>query len=285
MTQHHHNTEYTPDENWASPAGYSADHAQQWQGQASHYYDSAQHYYDPNNPNAWHQATQYPNGRPAKKSVWTQWWFITIVIVMALGVAAIVLVLTNGEQANDAVAPPSNPETAPLVPEEIEVPEDTRVQRSDDGQFILADAGTDQDALAAAQERLDAGYSYYGPTDLIDMLRYEGYQNDAIEYALNHLTVDWNEQAVGVAQRMADNEYGGYSAKEMQESLLRSGFIADEVQHVLESIDVDFNEQALQALESYREVLDDYTDAELRVYLERTGFQDPEIDYALDNID
>lgn len=274
-------------EHWASPAGQHLNQSQYWQGQAGPYYDPAQHYYDPNNPTAWQQATQYPNGQSHRKPVHKQWWFITILVVVVLGVVAIALAVASGQTSNDDVGqqPGSDAPAAPLAPEDSLNTDDLRVERTNSGQFVLPDGGTEDQALATVQERLDAGYSYYGPADFIDLLRYEGYQNEAIEYALNSVDVDWNEQALGTAQRMGDSEYSGHSAQEIQESLSRSGFIDDEVQYALDNIDIDYNAQALQALESYTETFDDYSDDELRQYLEYAGFQGSEIDHAFDNID
>ena len=283
----HQHSPHDNSESWASPAGQHMNQSQYWQGQAGPYYDPAQHYYDPNNPAAWHQATQFPNGQPPRKPVHKQWWFITILVVLVLGVIAIALVVTSGLSSSDDVArqPGSDAPAAPLAPADPVNPEDARVERSNDGQFVLPDGGTEDQALATLQERIDAGYSYYGPTDFIDLLRYEGYQNPAIEYALNTVDVDWNEQAQGSAQQMSDSEYSGYSATEIQEYLNRAGFTEDEVAHALDNIDIDYNAQALQALESYAETFEDYSETELREYLEYAGFQDSEIDYAFDNID
>ncbi len=288
MTQPHHSTGDTSGPSWTSPAGHYMGQSQPWQGQSGPYYDPAQHYYDPHNPAAWHQSAQYPGGRPPKKPVYKQWWFITILTVVMIGLIAIAIALTTGEKLDNDVAQPQGPDApaAPLLPEDSTGNgESRRVQRSDDGRFVLEDGGTKEQALAEAQERIDAGYSHYGPTDLMDVLRYDGYQNQAIEYALNNLNIDWDKQALGVGQRMGDSDYGGYSAQEIRQHLVRAGFIDDEVQYAMDNLDIDFNEQAVAALESYRDIFDDRTEDEIREYLHQAGFQGSEIDYAFDNMD
>ena len=289
----------SPGQSWttqsSNPPG--TGQARQWQGQATQYQDPSQAYYDPNNPQPWHQGPQFAGHQgPQAKPPHKRWWFWTIVVVVLVGLVAIIIaLLPTGESGADA----SNdaPQTTPVDPDTSrEAPETTPqdpdasvlesgIQRSGDGSFILDDGGTPDDALAEAQERINSGYLHYGPGDLIYTLRSDGYQNDAIEYTLNNLDVDWDAQALGVAQRIADSEHGGYSAKAIQEQLAYSNFSDDETQYALDNLDIDYNEQALQALESYLDLFDDKSESEARDYIGYAGFEESEIDYAFDNID
>lgn len=278
-----------PEPPWTSPGQQDSSQTQHWQGQAGQYYDPSQHYYDPNNPHAWQQGARLPGGRPPSEPVYKKWWFWAVIAVIFMGlVAAIITVLPNTGAREEASGQPApDAPTAPATPDDTggDPLAESGVQRSEDGEFTLNDGGSAEDALSESQRRIDDGYMAVGPEDLIYLLRSDGYQNDAIEHALNNLSVDWEEQALGVAQELADNDYGGYSAAEIEEKLARSGFSTEESQHAVENIDIDFNEQAVQALETYVDIVDDATDEELRDYMEYAGFEAAEIDYAFDNID
>lgn len=268
----------------------------QWQGQANHYLDSSQSSYDLNNPHAWQQGSQFPGHRLQAKPAHKRWWFWAIIVVVLAGLVAIIMALLPiGNSPSDAPNAvlrmiPLDPDTADEVPEIAPQGPDgstsePEIRRSTDGSFELADGGTLEDALAEAQRRIDSEYMDYGPGDLIFSLRADGYQNKAIEHALNNLDVDWNTQALGIAQRMADSDHGGYSALEIQEQLENVNFNADETQYALDNLDVDYNDQALQALESYLDLFDDKTESEAREYLGHAGFEASEIDNAFESID
>lgn len=278
-----------PEPPWTSPGQQGPSQTQQWQGQAGQYYDPSQHYYDPNNPHAWQQGAHLPGGRPPSEPVYKKWWFWSVIAVILVGLVAVIITVLPNTGTRDSASGQPTPDapTGPVTPDDTggDPFEESGVQRSEDGEFILDDGGSAEDALSDSQRRIDEGYMPVGPEDLIYLLRNDGFQNDAIEHALNNLSVDWEEQALGVAQEMADNDYGGYSAAEIEEKLTRSGFNTEEIQHAVENLDIDFNEQAVQALESFVDIVDDATDEELRDYLEYAGFEAAEIDYAFDNID
>lgn len=276
-----------PEPPWTSPGQQDSWRTHQWQGQAGQHYDPSPQYSDPTNSNAWQYGAHLPGGGPPPKPAYKQWWFWAVIAVVLVGlVAAVISVLSNTDSRASGDPVPEAP-AAPVTPDDTgdDPFGQSGIQRSEDGQFILADGGSAETALSESQRRIDDGYMSFGPDDLVYLLRSDGYQNDAIEYALNNLQVDWEEQALGVAQEMADNDYGGYSAAEIERNLAHAGFSAEEVEHAVENIDVDFNEQATQSLESYLETFDEATDAELRRYLENAGYEDAEIDHAFDNID
>jgi hypothetical protein len=278
---------------WSNPVGTLGDQSDQWQGQAGQYHDLTQTYYDPDDPQAWRQGAY--RGPGPKKPPYRLWWFWAIIVIVLLGLLAIVVSLLPSEAADDS-APSTGPNSSLIglgadedilggAPSDLDrISGGSEIQR-DGESFELSEPGTAEDALIFAQERVNAEYQHYGPADLVSFLRSEGFQNDAIEYALNNVEVDWNAQALGVAQRLADSEHGGSSQQQLHDNLVRSSFSDNEIDYALDNVEIDYNKQALQELESYLELFGDDTEAEAREYLERAEFESAQIDYAFDNVD
>lgn len=255
-----------------------------WQGQATQYAQSDQD----TGAHTWHDQSMYPGQHPPQKPVFRQWWFLTIIVIIALGLVAIALVLAARVTVDDGsgALPGDDGGFMPAPVEDSETgPDMSGIQRSEDGVFSLPQSGTGEAALDTTQDRLDAGYSTYGPAELVALLRYDGYDNTAIEYALNHVEVDWEQQALGTAQRHADNVYSGSSAQELRDYLAFAGFIATEIDYALDQVEIDYNEQAVASLQYYRNIFSDLPDAELREHLIRAGFADTEIAYAFEHLD
>lgn len=259
-----------------------------WQGQATQYPQPNQYTGAGAEAHSWHDQNMYPGQRLPQKPVFKQWWFLTIIGITALGLVAIALALAARVTVDgDSGTLPSG--EGGFIPAPVEDsdtgPDMSGVQRSEDGIFSLPQSGTPEAALDATQNRIDAGYSNYGPGELVALLRYDGYDNTAIEYALNHVEVDWEQQALGTAQRHADNTYSGSSAQELQDYLTYAGFSASEIDYALDNVEIDYNEQALASLQYYRNIFPDLPDPDLREYLDRAGFEDTEIAYAFQHLD
>ena len=174
------------------------------------FYDPNQQYYDPNNPYAW-QGAQMPGGGPPPKPAYKQWWFWTIIGIVVIGIAVLIFALLPGddegpnfadseptEQTDPAPTEPAE-SLAPTSDPEVEEP-DPAEQPENNGGMVQGDGGTNEEALAAAQQRIDNAYSYWGPDDMAGLLEIDGYDSQAVDYALSNLDVDWEEQAAGQAQ-------------------------------------------------------------------------------------
>lgn len=85
----------------------------------------------------------------------------------------------------------------------------------------------EQNALSTAQDYLSVmGFSQQG---LKEQLLYEGYSDAEAEFALNHLTVDWNVQAEKVAKSYIDTM--SFSRQGLLEQLLYEGFTQEQAEH------------------------------------------------------
>src|SRR5699024_3182610 len=160
-----------------------------------------------------------------------------------------------------------------------EDPEPAPIEEGNGGGQDEGDAGDNgSGALQSAQERIDAGYSYYGPDSLRTLLESEGYSDGEINSALQDLEVNWPDQAAGMVEQLTDSEYGGYSESGLRESLQYSGFESSQIDDAVNNADIDYNEQAVKALESYQRTFDDSSEEETRNYMEFSGFSTEQID-------
>ena len=84
------------------------------------------------------------------------------------------------------------------------------------------EAGTlsQQNALSKASDYLD--YTAFSKTGLIKQLEYEGYSNSDAKWAVERVTVDWNEQA---AKKAADYlDYTSFSKSGLTDQLIYEGY-------------------------------------------------------------
>lgn len=77
-----------------------------------------------------------------------------------------------------------------------------------------------QNALSKAEDYLD--YSAFSKKGLIDQLKYEGYSTKEAKYAVNHVKVNWKEQAAKKAKDYMD--YSSFSKSGLIDQLKYEGF-------------------------------------------------------------
>ncbi|MFU0790809.1 Ltp family lipoprotein [Virgibacillus proomii] len=65
-------------------------------------------------------------------------------------------------------------------------------------------------------------YTAFSKSGLIEQLKYEGFDDDDANYAVNQISVDWQEQAVLMAQNYLD--YSNFSRSGLIEQLVYEGF-------------------------------------------------------------
>ena len=86
-----------------------------------------------------------------------------------------------------------------------------------------------QSAIQRAQDNLSSGehFSYQG---LIDQLEFDKFSADEAAFAVNHITVDWNQQAAGKAQDYM-NSIGGFSCGSLVSQLEFDKFTPAQAQY------------------------------------------------------
>ena len=84
-----------------------------------------------------------------------------------------------------------------------------------------------QNALRSAADYLD--YTAFSRQGLIDQLKFEDYSEADATWAVDHLTVDWNQQAALMAEDYLD--YTSFSRQGLVDQLVFSGFTPAEAEY------------------------------------------------------
>ncbi|MBS3071197.1 Ltp family lipoprotein, partial [Candidatus Pacearchaeota archaeon] len=90
----------------------------------------------------------------------------------------------------------------------------------------------ERNALKSAQSYLK--YSGFSEKGLEDQLDYEGYTSLEINYAINNVEVDWNEEAYESAESYL--KYSSFSKQELHDQLEYEGFTESQIQYALEQV-------------------------------------------------
>lgn len=118
---------------------------------------------------------------------------------------------------------------------------------------------TDENITNEQKRCIEQGISYLGSSsfskqDLVDQLEYEGYNSNMAKWAVDHLKVNWNEQAYQEAKSYLRSSNFSYNGLMRQlTSTSGSGFTQSEAEYAMAKIDkeTDWNEQAYQEAKSY----------------------------------
>lgn len=91
-----------------------------------------------------------------------------------------------------------------------------------------------QNALKKAESYLDhvGGFS---KQSLTEQLEYEGFTSSEVDYAIEHCSADWYEQAAEKARRYMDMDYG-FSRSSLLEQLEFEGFTSSEAEYGVSSV-------------------------------------------------
>ena len=104
----------------------------------------------------------------------------------------------------------------PTTPTEPTQPEPTTAPEIIEPEFTVGQ----ENAISTAKSYL--GYTAFSKSGLIDQLEFEKYSAADARFAVNHITVDWNEQAAKSAKSYL--EYSSFSRQGLIDQLEFEGF-------------------------------------------------------------
>lgn len=114
-----------------------------------------------------------------------------------------------------------------------------------------------QSATATTEEleALETAKSYlsifaFSKEGLVDQLEYDGFSDREITYALNHMYVDWKQQAVNCAKSYLETSAFSYSG--LIDQLEFDGFTSSEATYGVDNCRADWYDQAVECAKGYR---------------------------------
>ncbi|EKU93392.1 Host cell surface-exposed lipoprotein [Alloiococcus otitis] len=157
---------------------------------------------------------------------------IGLVAVLVIGGA----LLDDGE-TETATDEPQTEEAATTDTEQTETSTDEASPNNDS----IEDESTDEDlprehknALTSAENYLNTGMGF-SEEGLREQLAFEDYGDEAINYAMENIEVDWNEQALMSAQNY-ENTGMGFSDQDMINQLMFDGYTEEQAQYALDNL-------------------------------------------------
>jgi SOS response regulatory protein OraA/RecX len=140
-------------------------------------------------------------------------------------------------------------------------------------------------ALSEANSYLS--HSYFSKAGLFDQLSSKagsGFSEEAAQYAIDNVKVDWKEMALGQANSyLKTSSYSKQGLYRQLTSKAGSKFLPEEGQYAIDNVKADWKEMALEKAKSYLRSSDMSTDS-LRRQLKYENFTDDEINYAINHL-
>ena len=104
-----------------------------------------------------------------------------------------------------------------------------------------------QNALDKAESYLNS--SAFSKEGLRDQLKFEKYSDDAINYALGKISVDWKTQAVSKAEDYLNT--GAFSKDGLYDQLVYEKFTTDEANYGVNNVSANWNQEAVESAQNY----------------------------------
>lgn len=122
------------------------------------------------------------------------------------------------------------------------------------------------------------GVSAFSRKGLIEQLEYEGFSNDAAVFAVDHIDVNWRDQAKIKAKQYL--ETSAFSRTGLIEQLEYEGFSSDDSTYATDQSGADWNAQAVEKAKSYLSISSFSRDG-LIEQLEYEGFTPEQAAYGV----
>ena len=117
---------------------------------------------------------------------------------------------------------------------------------------------------------------------VVEMLEYDGYTSDEINYAIAYCGVDWNEEAIEAANNALS--IAAYSKEGIEKLLSLVGFTVEEAEYASKNCGANWKEQAAKSVAEHIDLFPSYSKEQIIELLELAGFTDEEIAYGINQV-
>ena len=136
-----------------------------------------------------------------------------------------------------------------------------------------------KNAVGSAEDYLN--YTNFSKQGLYDQLLYEGFPEDAAQYAIDSVVTDWNQNAL---QASIDYlAYSSFSYPGLYDQLIYEGYTAEQAQYAVDNVVTDWNQNALQTAHDYLDY-SSFSDQGLYDQLIYEGYTAEQAQYAMNNL-
>jgi host cell surface-exposed lipoprotein len=163
---------------------------------------------------------------PKKSMSFAKKGIIAVVGLIILGTAVGSALQPSPEAAAPSPSPIIEESAAPEpseAPEPSAAPEPTTAPEIVEPEFTVSQ----ENAIETAKDYLD--YTAFSESGLIDQLKFEDYSKADARFAVNHISVNWNEQAAKSAKDYLD--YSSFSRQGLIDQLEFEGFTTEQATH------------------------------------------------------
>lgn len=136
-----------------------------------------------------------------------------------------------------------------------------------------------ENALNNAYDYLN--YTSFSKQGLYDQLIFEGYPENAAQYAVDNVNTDWKENALEAAKGYLD--YTSFSKLGLYEQLIFEGHPESDAQYAVDNVNTDWNKNALETAINYLDFTS-FSDQGLYDQLLFEGYSSSQAQYAIDNL-
>lgn len=175
-----------------------------------------------------------------KKPFYKKWWFIVLVVII------IVSAFSDGDEETADIADKDDMEQV----EEIGTTEEAKVNETEvepvEEEAVEEEPETEPEPESEvsrefrnAQETAEQYlvYTSFSKSGLYDQLLFEGYPEDAAQYAIDRMDegVNWDIQALEKAKEYL--EYSSFSDQGLYDQLLFEGFTEEQAQYAIDNLE------------------------------------------------
>lgn len=165
------------------------------------------------------------NKKPIYKRVWV--WFLVAIILIAA-------ICSTGEDSNvdtNTVNPSTNVSTA-VDNNQTNAPSEEMKTPAAEAEPVEKLTVGQKNAIRKAESYLDV--MPFSASGLIKQLEYEGFSSEDASFAVNHIEVNWNEQAALKAESYLD--IMAFSADGLANQLKYEGFTKEQISYALKAV-------------------------------------------------